>query len=132
MKATGIVRRIDDLGRLVIPKEIRKTMNIKEGDALELFTDKGKIIFQKYNDIDWEYIGNILNNSFLADVPFALYDSDFNATYRTSDIFKEDGSIIEADFIRTIDDYGYIAFCSDDYELSTEIVNLIISIIENS
>ena len=41
MKATGIVRRIDDLGRVVIPKEIRRTMRIREGDPLEIFTDKG-------------------------------------------------------------------------------------------
>ena len=40
MKATGVVRRIDDLGRIVIPKEIRKTLRIKEGDPLEIFTDK--------------------------------------------------------------------------------------------
>ena len=40
MKATGVVRRIDDLGRVVIPKEIRKTLRIKEGDPLEIFTEK--------------------------------------------------------------------------------------------
>lgn len=48
MKATGIVRRIDDLGRVVIPKEIRRMMNIKEGEALEIFTEDKKVIFQKY------------------------------------------------------------------------------------
>ena len=52
MKATGIVRRIDDLGRVVIPKEIRRTMRIREGDPLEIFTDKdGEVIFQKYSPI---------------------------------------------------------------------------------
>lgn len=52
MKATGIVRRIDDLGRIVIPKEIRRTMRIKEGDPLEIFTDReGKVIFKKYSPI---------------------------------------------------------------------------------
>ncbi len=50
MKATGIVRRIDDLGRVVIPKEIRRTMRIREGDPLEIFTDKdGEVIFKKYS-----------------------------------------------------------------------------------
>ena len=50
MKATGIVRRIDDLGRVVIPKEIRRTMRIREGDPLEIFTDKeGGVIFRKYS-----------------------------------------------------------------------------------
>ena len=52
MKATGVVRRIDDLGRIVIPKEIRKTLRIKEGDPLEIFTDKeGEIILKKYSPI---------------------------------------------------------------------------------
>ena len=52
MKATGVVRRIDDLGRIVIPKEIRKVHRIKEGDPLEIFTDKeGEIILKKYSPI---------------------------------------------------------------------------------
>ncbi len=52
MKATGIVRRIDDLGRVVIPKEIRRTMRIREGDPLEIFTDRdGELIFKKYSPI---------------------------------------------------------------------------------
>lgn len=52
MKATGIVRRIDDLGRVVIPKEIRRTMRIREGDPLEIFTEKdGEVIFKKYSPI---------------------------------------------------------------------------------
>jgi AbrB family transcriptional regulator (stage V sporulation protein T) len=49
MKATGIVRRIDDLGRVVIPKEIRRTMRIREGDPLEIFTNNGEVIFKKYS-----------------------------------------------------------------------------------
>ncbi len=52
MKATGIVRRIDDLGRVVIPKEIRRTMRIREGDPLEIFTNSGgEVIFKKYSPI---------------------------------------------------------------------------------
>ena len=52
MKATGVVRRIDDLGRVVIPKEIRRTLRIKEGDPLEIFTDKeGEVILKKYSPI---------------------------------------------------------------------------------
>lgn len=50
MKATGIVRRIDDLGRVVIPKEIRRTLHLKEGAPMEIFTDKdGEVIFKKYS-----------------------------------------------------------------------------------
>ena len=52
MKATGIVRRIDDLGRIVIPKEIRRTLHIKESDPLEIYTDReGEIILKKYSPI---------------------------------------------------------------------------------
>lgn len=52
MRATGIVRRIDDLGRVVIPKEIRRTLRIREGDPLEIYTDKeGEVILKKYSPI---------------------------------------------------------------------------------
>lgn len=52
MKATGIVRRIDDLGRIVVPKEIRRTMRIREGDPLEIFTNReGEIMLKKYSPI---------------------------------------------------------------------------------
>jgi len=52
VKATGIVRRIDDLGRVVIPKEIRRTLRIREGDPLEIFTDReGEVILKKYSPI---------------------------------------------------------------------------------
>ena len=51
MKATGIVRRIDDLGRVVVPKEIRRTLRIREGDPLEIFTDReGEIILKIYSN----------------------------------------------------------------------------------
>ena len=52
MKATGITRRIDELGRIVVPKEIRRTLRIREGDPLEIFTDReGSIILRKYSPI---------------------------------------------------------------------------------
>ncbi len=67
MKATGIVRRIDDLGRVVIPKEIRRTMHIREGDPLEIYTDKeGGVIFRKYSPL-----GEL--NSFANDCCASLY-----------------------------------------------------------
>ncbi|SEU06500.1 AbrB family transcriptional regulator, stage V sporulation protein T [Salinibacillus kushneri] len=53
MKATGIVRRIDDLGRVVVPKEIRRTLRIREGDPLEIFVDReGEVILKKYSPIN--------------------------------------------------------------------------------
>ena len=57
MKATGIVRRVDDLGRVVIPKEIRRSLKIKDGDPLEVFLEDNKVCFEKYSPIDaknWE------------------------------------------------------------------------------
>ena len=62
MKATGIVRRIDDLGRVVIPKELRRSMGITEGDPLEIFTTyEGQIILQKYHEEEPEKNGLEMN-----------------------------------------------------------------------
>ncbi|MFT8318657.1 MAG: stage V sporulation protein T [Sporolactobacillus sp.] len=70
MKATGIVRRIDDLGRVVIPKEIRRTLRIREGDPLEIFVDHdGEVILKKYSpmselgDFAKEYAESLAENS---------------------------------------------------------------------
>lgn len=52
MKSTGVVRRIDDLGRIVIPKEIRKTLRIKDGESLEIFLDSENIVLKKYSHLD--------------------------------------------------------------------------------
>ena len=52
MKSTGMIRRIDDLGRVIIPKDIRRELFIKEGDPLELFVEDDKVIFQKYVPVD--------------------------------------------------------------------------------
>ncbi|WP_129600902.1 stage V sporulation protein T [Anaerophilus nitritogenes] len=69
MKATGIVRRIDDLGRVVIPKEIRRTLRIREGDPLEIFTDRdGEVILKKYSPI-----GEL--NEFAVEYAESLYDA---------------------------------------------------------
>lgn len=79
MKATGIVRRIDDLGRIVIPKEIRRSLNIREGDPLELFTMDGGVCFKKYSFIsenqiffDKLYKGLTDNDNFIV----AITDTD--------------------------------------------------------
>ena len=52
MKATGVVRRIDDLGRIVIPKEIRKTLRIKDGESVEIFLENDNIVLKKYSPIE--------------------------------------------------------------------------------
>lgn len=70
MKATGIVRRIDELGRVVIPKEIRRTLRIREGDPLEIYTDReGQVILKKYspmgelNEFAQEYCDSLHENT---------------------------------------------------------------------
>ena len=76
MRATGIVRRIDDLGRVVIPKEIRRSMGIREGDPLEIFTENGTIGLRKYSpigDFDLETIKKICDAA-LGELNYTLYD----------------------------------------------------------
>lgn len=80
MKATGIVRRIDDLGRVVIPKEIRRTMRIREGDPLEIYTNSdGEVIFKKYSAIsemseNAVYVADIMYK--IAGCPVLIFDKD--------------------------------------------------------
>ena len=80
MKATGIVRRIDDLGRIVIPKEIRRSFRIKEGDPLEIFTaSDGEVIFKKYSpigevsDIAKQYADVLFRST---NLPIMIFDRD--------------------------------------------------------
>lgn len=94
MKATGIVRRIDDLGRVVIPKEIRRTMRIREGDPLEIYTNsEGEVIFKKYSAIsemteNAGHIADIMNK--LAGCPVVIFDRDH--VVATSGVSKKEFS----------------------------------------
>lgn len=80
MKATGIVRRIDDLGRVVIPKEIRRSLKIREGDPLEIFIENNGVYFQKYSTLGslaeepLRIAIKMASNSGLR--PIAIYDTD--------------------------------------------------------
>lgn len=80
MKATGIIRHIDDLGRVVIPKEIRRTLRIREGDPFEIFIENNAVVFQKYQPLA---INNDVVDTAFAMLKassldkFAIYDSDF-------------------------------------------------------
>lgn len=120
MKATGIIRRIDDLGRIVIPKEIRKMMRIREGDPLEIYTESdGSVTFKRYVPIsekDYTKAKQILKAILPNETHFALYDcfgdiqaftskSQFEGEYRISrDEYMPD-SCYE---IRDYDIVGYI------------------------
>lgn len=80
MKATGIVRRVDDLGRVIIPKEIRRSLKIREGDPLEIFIDNNGVCFQKYSTLGslaeepLRVAIKMASNSGLR--PIAIYDTD--------------------------------------------------------
>ena len=74
MKATGIVRRIDDIGRVVIPKEIRRTMQIREGDPLELFLEDDKVCFKLYSSGCEDNIERLINS--VKDDDYAIYDKN--------------------------------------------------------
>ena len=79
MKATGIVRRIDDLGRVVIPKELRRNLNIREGDPLELFTtNDGMVCLKKYmptTEREWAKARDMIN-ALYPKLSFALYNAE--------------------------------------------------------
>ena len=123
MKATGIIRRIDDLGRVVIPKEIRRSMRIKEGDPLEIFVNDqdGTVSFRKYQpfeEMDWAKAKAIISAMY-PDLQFGLYDEygekqtatnvTLPRTIEIDDFYKEEQSIITSE----MDIIGYIYFDSD-------------------
>ena len=78
MKATGVVRRIDDLGRIVIPKEIRRNFKINEGDSLEIFVDSVGIILKKYSLLD----NMVQNATILVDSVAKIYQKNILITDR--------------------------------------------------
>ncbi len=88
MKATGVVRRIDDLGRIVIPKEIRRTLRMREGDPLEIFTGQnGEVIFKKYSIMSElsEYSQNYADNLYkVSGLQCVVYDNDKIIAYTGS------------------------------------------------
>lgn len=122
MKATGIVRRIDDLGRVIIPREIRKTLRIKEGAPLEIFTtNDGEVVFKKYQpfeEMDWARAKAIIS-AIYPDLQFGLYNdygekqtatnATLPKTIEIDDFYEEEQSIITNE----MDTIGYIVFGSD-------------------
>ena len=79
MRATGIIRRIDDLGRVVIPKDVRRQLNIKEGEPLEIYTDvnHGEVIFKKYQDDRLTPMGESMVNTLKAfGIDASVYNRD--------------------------------------------------------
>ena len=126
MRATGIVRRIDDLGRVVIPKEIRKTLRIREGDPLEIFTAKdGEVILKKYspigelNEFSQEYaetLGEILGHGVIVtDLDSIVSVSKLpKKDYKEKNISKELEQLIENREVKQIKDENKIPLYKDD------------------
>ena len=136
MKATGIVRRIDDLGRVVIPKEIRRTMRIKEGDPLEIFMDtqEGVVGFRKYQpfeEVDWVKAKAIVSAMY-PDLHFGLYNdwgekqTATNVTLpkniEIDDFYDEEQSIITSE----MDTIGYIVFDGDCLKTDCEKIRAVL------
>lgn len=134
MKATGIVRRIDDLGRIVIPKEIRRQLRIKEGDPLELYTTKeGEVVFKKYQPFeeqDWVKAKAIIR-AIHPDLQFALYDSCGDKQTATNVRFPQ--SIEFEDFDdREIknNEYDIVGYIEVDSDILTEDLQKIIKVLK--
>ncbi len=140
MRATGIVRRIDDLGRVVIPKEIRKTLRIREGDPLEIFTAKdGEVILKKYspigelNEFSQEYaetLGETLGHGIVVtDLDSIIAVSKLaKKDYKEKSISDELEQLIENRESKTSKDNKTIALHKDDsMEYKSQIIMPIVS-----
>ncbi|WP_278681407.1 stage V sporulation T C-terminal domain-containing protein [Paraclostridium bifermentans] len=126
MRATGIVRRIDDLGRVVIPKEIRKTLRIREGDPLEIFTAKdGEVILKKYspigelNEFSQEYaetLGETLGHGVVVtDLDSIIAVSKLpKKDYKEKSISRELEDLIENRISTHVKDNNLVALYKDD------------------
>lgn len=142
MKATGIVRRIDDLGRVVIPKEIRRTMRIREGEPLEIFVDReGEVILKKYSPIGelsefaQEYADALAeetdNGVFVLDRDVVIAVSGVQRkAFLEKQISSEAEKVMEDRRAKVINDQGADAFCQgvvdDDYNFSSSVLAPII------
>lgn len=143
MKATGIVRRIDDLGRVVIPKEIRRTMRIREGEPLEIFVDReGEVILKKYSPIGelsefaQEYADALAeeteNGVFVLDRDAIIAVAGVNKkVFLEKSISAEAEKVMEDRRAKIINGQGTEAFCHgagdlDDYNFSSSILAPII------
>ena len=105
MKATGIVRRIDELGRVVVPKEIRKTLRISEGDPLEIYTDKDELILKKYSpfkNIESEAEDFAVCFSSVNDCVCVVTDTDKVISVSNNKLLGEVGAMLTADFTKTL------------------------------
>ena len=129
MRATGIVRRIDDLGRVVIPKEIRRNMGIKEGDPLEIYTEGNMVCFKRYRFIDDEQWSKAEMIATVGFDKFGLYDSD-GTLMKGDPIRKECHTYTECPIIVNDLEEGYLVV--PDAEGKEELISKIILAIQKA
>lgn len=98
MKSTGITRRIDELGRIVIPKEVRKNLGIREGEFLEIFVDDNKIILQKQMAIS----SGINFLSSILDIVLNIYELNIIVTDRDSIIYSKDKNMLKSKISKNV------------------------------
>lgn len=136
MKATGVVRRVDDLGRVVIPKEIRRSMRIREGDPLELYTThEGAVVFKKYqpyDEKDWQQAKKIVQA--ITNDSFALYNNDGGRMITNFGEAPQRFSYDELDNVANLypigtqwDTYGYLYTVSEKRDI---IINVLKAFLE--
>lgn len=137
MKTTGVIRRIDDLGRIVIPKEIRKTMRIKDGESLEIFLDSDNIILKKYSLLDnltdfyKKYVDSINDaidkNVIIVDRDKIVASAGNNKKkYLDKNISSYVDEIIQKRFLVVKREFDNISIINDDFEKLSYVVAPII------
>ena len=137
MKATGVVRRIDDLGRVVIPKEIRKSMKIKDGESVEIYLDSDNIVLKKYCPMEGlpkfykEYVDSIYSeigsNVFIVDRDKVVAVSgDFKKKYLDKTISSELDEIIQNRTVNYSEDFDDISIAEGLYEYGSYVISPII------
>jgi stage V sporulation protein T len=127
MKATGIVRRIDDLGRVVIPKEIRRSMGIREGDPLEIYTTReGEVIFKKYIPLGCiqEEAEKVYNSLKGMHIVCAIYDNCGNrvigAKTLANSIDLDELAELEGKYVEVRQDGDVVAYIMADATITQE------------
>lgn len=104
LKATGITRKIDELGRIVIPKEIRRNLGIRDGETLEIFTEEDGILLKKHSVIqNFEELGVKLCDIISSVIPASIFITDREKIIASSTHKDLIGKILPTDFIRLID-----------------------------
>jgi len=132
-KSIGIIRRIDDLGRIIIPKEIRRTLRLKEGDPMEIFTQNGGVLFQKYSPVGdiSEFAQNFVDSLFETTGYLALIcDRDYviavAGTSKKEFVNKPIWNLAQLAMEERETKIGYSAIAKEEFNYQSQVVTPII------